>query len=99
MFDSIAAIKLANRSRGRHFFEPRTMRFFRSRIGRTVYGGSYFVTSEQFDDRTPRRYTIRRASPDGAIDDVGGFQAYPSNAAAVRAIKKLIRHEAAAPQQ
>ncbi len=99
MFHTITAIKRANRARGHHFFDAGTMRFFRSRIGRTVYGGRYFVTSEQFDARSPRLYTIRCAHPDGAISDVGGFQAYATNASATRAIQKLIRHEADPPQQ
>jgi len=99
MFHTITSIKLANRARGHHFFDADTMRFFRSRIGQTVHGGRYFVTSEQFDARSPRLYTIRRAAADGSISDVGGFQGYTSSASAVRAIQKLIRSEQAGTAQ
>jgi hypothetical protein len=78
-FDTIADIRAANARAGHHFFEPATMRFFRSRIESTVYGGRYFVTSEQFAmgaHKDPRRFTVRMANDDGTIDTVGEFQAY-----------------------
>jgi hypothetical protein len=72
------AIKAANAKAGFYFFERATLRFFRSRIGQTVYegpGGTYFVTSEQFVGSggyaAPRAYTVRRFNPDGDIDTVG----------------------------
>jgi len=89
-YRDVHEIKQANRAAGYHFFEPSTMRFFRSRVGDTVYGGRYFVTSEQFDWSSPRLYTVRVANDDRTIDDVGGFQAYPTHTAAVRAIRRLI---------
>jgi len=74
-------IKRANVAAGWHFFEPGTLRFFRSRIGETVYqgpGGVYFVTSEQFEDsrgnRAERLYTVRQFFPDsGKVETVGEF--------------------------
>jgi hypothetical protein len=88
----LALIKTANRSAGRYFFSPDSMRFFRSRISERVHqgpGGIYFVTSEQYDDRCPRLYSVRRFLPDGAdIDTVGSFQehatAYRAHAEAAR---------------
>jgi hypothetical protein len=62
-------IKTADHAAGRFFFEPSSMRFFRSRICPTVYqgpGGIYFVTSEQFmgsQYTAPRMYTVRRFTP------------------------------------
>lgn len=64
---TIDDIRLANRNAGFYFFSPDTMRFFRSRVGGTVYqgnGGIYFVTSEQFDYNSERLYTVRRFNPD-----------------------------------
>lgn len=96
-YQSIDAIKSANRDAGMHFFEASTLRFFRSRIGRTVYRGKYFVTSEQFVDSRgvahARRFTIRVAGPDGDINTVGEFQAYATSADAIRAIKSLPEDE------
>lgn len=94
MYSTIQQIRDANEARGHHFFEPGAMRFFRSRIGRTVYGGRYFITSEQFVDSNyrawPRQYTIRRANDDGSIDTVDEFGKFDSTAEAARAIKQLL---------
>jgi hypothetical protein len=78
---TIDDIKRMNRSAGRYFFGPATMRFFRSRIGSTVYegpGGVYFVTSEQFVPNSgrphPRLYTVRQFDPaTGDVDSLGEF--------------------------
>jgi hypothetical protein len=90
-------VRRANRNAGLYFFEVGAARFFRSRIGTTLYGGRYFVTSEQFVDgrgnAAPRRYTVREVGPDGGIDTVGEFQAYESGAAARRAIQQLVNGE------
>ena len=82
-------IKCANKTRGYHFFDAATMRFFRSRVSDTVYqgpGGIYFVTSEQFvsssGDKACRSYTIRQFNPEtGDIKTAGEFN-------------KLTRHSA-----
>lgn len=62
----IDEIKKRNSAAGYHFFKPATMRFFRSRIGHTVYSGNgriLFLTSEQFvgsdGHKELRRYTVR----------------------------------------
>jgi len=63
---NIEDIKRGNARAGLHFFEPGTMRFFNSRIGRTAYngpGGVYFVTSEAIEPGAPRRYKVRRFDP------------------------------------
>lgn len=82
----------ANKRAGHHFFDPDTARFFRSRWDDPrMYGGRFFITSEQqFEDsdgrRAPRRYTVRIARPDGTtggeIGEPDGFQAFDSLAVA-----------------
>lgn len=93
-FGTIAAVRRANKAAGYHFFDRSTMRGFRSIVGRTVYGGRYFITSEQFvgSDHTaaPRKYTVREAKPGGDINTVGQFQAYRSAVAARDAIYRLL---------
>lgn len=59
MYRDIDAIKSANRVTGGHFFDRDTMRFFRTRVLETVYGGRYFVTSDAPQWDGPRRYTVR----------------------------------------
>lgn len=80
MYRTISEIKAANKAAGMFFFERSSMRFFDSRIESKVYGGRFFITSEQFhgsDGRSaPRLYTIRECKADGDIDTVGTFQQY-----------------------
>lgn len=82
----IDAIKTANRVRGLHFFDPDTLRFFKSRIGDKVYqgpGGVYFVTSERRDSFS-RAYTVREFNPETAGVRTAGSFAQLSKAAAHR---------------
>ena len=44
-FPSVGHIQDANKKGGRYFFDPATMRGFRSRIHNALYGGCIFVTS------------------------------------------------------
>ena len=79
---------------GSHFFDADTKRFFNSRICETTYtDGSlwYFVTSEKYDYKSSRLYTVRSWTPENPrnFDDVSGFQAFKTKAQAVSFIKKI----------
>jgi len=77
-FASVDAIISANHALGDHFFDTNVMRGFDSRIESSVYGGRYFITSEQFHGSQgsgPRRYTIRRVEDDGEVNTAGGHAA------------------------
>lgn len=66
---------------GRHFFDRDTMRFFRSKLpktGVTGAGGTYFISSEQFDAHSRRKYTVRQLIGPGSIKTVGEFQQFPT---------------------
>lgn len=80
-------IRRANEDAGQHWFQPAAMRFFRSRVSDGVYGNGYFVSSERGPDMA-RRYTVRKALPDGSIDQVGEFQQYASRSGAHAAARK-----------
>lgn len=82
MFRTITEIKRANKAAGNTFFDRSHMRFWRSRIESPVYGGKYFVTSEQTDDE--RVYTVRRANDDGEIETMGHFGMWPDRTIARR---------------
>ena len=90
-------IKRANHEANMHWFDRGAMRWFRSRVGEKVYPcmskrGTYFVSSEQFDDNSPRLYSVRMADWEtGEIDTVGEFQQYPTGAQAHRAARELAR--------
>ena len=86
-----------NQEKGRFFFSPGAMRFFRSRVHYHVYqgpGGIYFVTSEQ-GPHAPRLFTVRRFWPDTAkIDtwpDNNEFQVYRSRNGAHKAAMRAAR--------
>lgn len=92
---SIDEIMQHNARAGYHFFEPATMRFFRSRVLPGVYHvgdrWNIFITSERFVTLygTPaqRMYTIRQLERDGGIETIGEFQQYTSADSARRAIR------------
>ena len=96
--DTMRDVRRANERAGFHFFDSGTLRFFDSIIGRTLYGGRYFVTSERFRPSWPerphaRRYTVREAFPDGRIETVGEFQQYPNARQARLEIHRLLTME------
>ena len=87
-FNSIADVKERNKETGHYFFDPDSMRFFQSTIGRTLYGGRFFVTSETGPDHVTR-WTVRRAHPDGTIATCGEFQRYSTRDAAKKEARRL----------
>lgn len=89
---TIEAIKRANRARGHYFFERDTMRFFRSRVLGGVIAGRFFITSEQFNDRSARLYSVREVNDDGSIDSTSEFQQFET-ARQARAWAKRIAGE------
>lgn len=100
-FSSIPALKAAAKNAGSHFFDKGAMRFFNSKIETGMLQGRYFVTSEQFDDESPRLYSARivtrddDATPGLMIDTLGDFQAFKSVAEAKVAIYEHFKSEEA----
>lgn len=95
-FTSIKEIRDENELVGQHWFSPESLRWFGSKIGRTVYGGRYFITSEQDTYgawNNERRYTIRVANADSTIDTVGDFGQYATSAEARRAVLAIVKQE------
>ena len=95
------------RRSGSHFFDPGTMRFFKSRVDYHVYAGPdgwYFVTSEKHVSHTsygsinePRLYTVRRLSirEDGSdlcLDEYEAFQHYTALRAARKVAERCARN-------
>lgn len=89
-FFTMDDVRRANERAGHHWFEPETMRFFRSRVGETLYGGRYFVSSEKGPDGS-RRYSVREAKADGSISTVGEFQGFPNRRQAIAAIRSILK--------
>ena len=75
-------LKTINRNNGRYFFSTDSMRFFSSRVHEKVYGGCFFVTSEQFNWNEPRLYTVRCMDNDGNVYTMDEFQRFDTRSQA-----------------
>lgn len=64
-----------------HYFSRSTMRFFRAKVESGLLYGRFFVTSEQFNDASPRLYSVREIVGKN-IRTVGEFQGHHSKASA-----------------
>jgi len=74
-FKNTDEIKEFDKGRGGFYFSPDTMHFFNSAVHEPVYGGRYFVTSEQGPhDHSPRTYTVREVRDDGDINTAKGCE-------------------------
>lgn len=84
-----------------HWFDPETLRFFRGRLPQTAFTTadgllSYFVSSEQFDRKSKRLYTVREYDwRTREINTIGDFQQYNNPTTAVRAAKRLAQNSCA----
>jgi hypothetical protein len=90
-FLSIERLKSEVTHGGSHFFDRDAMRFFKSRVNRTLYGGRFFVTSED-NGYDGRKYTVRFVRQDAnghyTMTDTG-FQRYSTSRAANNAARAL----------
>jgi hypothetical protein len=88
-------VRATGNSSHHHFFDAGATRFFSSRYpqsGIVKDNKAYFVTSEQFDYKSPRLYTIRVCDmATGIVDTIGAFQQYRTSKLAQAAIKNLIK--------
>lgn len=92
----IEDIQAAHEKAGGHFFDADSKRFFNSRIGDTTWTDDkmwYFITSEKFDHKSPRLYSIRGWTPENPrnIERVSEFQAFKTRAQAVAFINRLLK--------
>lgn len=95
---NINEIVKLNESKGFHFFEPSSMRFFSSRKPTEAYlneseNKAYFVTSEQFvsslNEKSERKYSVRVCNMEtGDIHTIGEFNKLNRNEA-VKEAKEL----------
>lgn len=92
---TLSAIRSCNRDSGHHWFDRKTMKFFDSRIERSVYqgpGGIFFVSSEKFGESAPREFSVRKFNPkDCSVDKVRTVDPSTSKYNAIDAAKALAR--------
>ena len=80
-----------NMAAGKHYFDKSTMRFFRSRVVKDSFcSDGYFITSEQYETNTERRYTIRCGNiVTFDVSSVSEFMQYATLRDARKALKAL----------
>lgn len=65
------------------------MRFFNTKIESGILQGKYFITSEQYNDDSPRKYTVRAFDDEGSVHTVGEFHAHDTKADALEALREI----------
>ncbi len=83
----MADVRAANAKVGGHWFDRGALRFFNSKLESKLIGGRFFVTSERMELSYPKKYTVRRAEPNGDIETVGEFQGYHYRSDALQAAR------------
>ncbi len=92
MFNSVGEIMAANAAIGGHYFDEDTLRWFNDRVLGDLYGGRYFITSEQNHGSGgpyPRLYSVQEAAPNGSIKNASEFQAFSTAAQAKSFARRL----------
>lgn len=68
--------KHLNESKGKFYFSPDTMSFFKSEVEYWTNSG-FFITSEKGPAQTKKMFTIRRANFEtGNVENISKFQEY-----------------------
>lgn len=97
-FNTMTEVREAVTAGGSHWFDADTLRFFRTRLSEYLYGGRYFVTSEE-NPSGERRYTVRVVVWEDdrwVIDTVGGFEGfhkYASRSGAHKAAERAAKRD------
>ena len=104
MLHTIEEIKVAVKKAGGHWFDPKSLRFFRSHVyspAIPIPSGALFVSSEQYvsvrGEKGPRRYSVRFCNDNGEINTVGDFQQYPTRRSAFKAAQTTAEEMIANP--
>ena len=83
---TISEVKSIIKSKGHHFFDKDTMKYWGTRIETSVFKNGCFVTSEDNYNKTERLYTVRRFDGE-SIDTIGEFQQYKTKESAREAAR------------
>jgi hypothetical protein len=79
-----------------HFFSQGSVNFFKSRFARfankDINGDYLFITSEQTDFNSPRKYTVRRCDSEGNITNESFFMQFSSLHEAKKRVKFVLEN-------
>lgn len=96
-FDSMPAVKAAFREDGSNWFSKGAMEFFHSKIESELVAGQFFITSEQREPDTERKFSVRKVTRTKAgslsIDTIGEFHSHETLAQARAALNEVIQND------
>ncbi len=80
LYGSIAELREANKAAGQHWFDKDTLRSSDGIVpeDQPMIHGRLFVSSEQFDSRTPRCHTLRYGTASGGVNTLGTMGQFAS---------------------
>lgn len=94
-FASMTEVKAAFDTAGNNWFSPSTMKWWHSKVESDLIGGQFFITSEQRERDTERKFSVRKVGRDSngglSIDTVGEFHAHATLAQARRALDEEVK--------
>lgn len=94
-YRTLADLRAANETAGMHFFDRKTMKFWKSRVESTLIRGRYFITSEDewcLDGRDPQRiFAVRYANDDASISTVRSHIRWKDDAREI--VSRLLKGE------
>lgn len=95
LLPTLSKMRRMNQAHGGHWFDPGTMRFFRTHLDRDGFRSwhsdrvVFALSSEARDETSPRRYSVRAILDGGRmVINEGEFQAYRTRGDATTAAKE-----------
>jgi hypothetical protein len=96
-FTSIPAVKAAFKAEGDNWFDKGTMEWWHSKIESDLIGGQFFITSEQREPDTERKFSVRKVirakAGNLSVDTIGEFHSHETLAQARQALDEVIQND------
>ena len=92
-FGSLAEVKAAFKAEGDNWFDKSVMEWWHSKVESQLIGGQFFITSEQRETDTERKFSVRKVIRTKAgslsIDTSGEFHSHETLAQAHAALEEV----------
>ena len=96
-FDSLAEVKAAFKAEDNGWFSKGTMEWWHSKIESQLIAGQFFITSEQREPDTERKFSVRKVTRSKAgslsIDTIGEFHSHETLEQARQALDEEVSHD------
>lgn len=92
LFNSLSEVKEFHKKQGGHWFDPKVLKFFNSRVESVLIAGKYFIYSSKMQN-SDRYYQIAEVFPSGNIFPVDYTPRFDSKVKAKEYLmKKILNH-------